>query len=73
MGSRTMPSMCPHGVTVDCGDFGPDPDDGTVGADVCAVCEAAEDEVGRLRQEVRLLRFMVQVYAETLLAEKEQG
>lgn len=60
MGGRMMPTVCPHGVTVDCGDFGPDPDDGAVGAGVCAVCETASPDhskriIERLRAAVKLL------------------
>lgn len=38
MGSRTLPYECEHGVTLDWGDFGPDPNDGRVGAGVCWSC-----------------------------------
>jgi hypothetical protein len=36
---RTIPYECPHGRTLDWGDFGPDPDDGSVGVDRCEKCE----------------------------------
>lgn len=41
MGGRTMPYVCEHGRTIDWGDFGPDPDDGSVGAEPCEECELA--------------------------------
>lgn len=40
MGGRTMPYECPHGVVLDWGDFGPDPEDGSVGIGNCAECRA---------------------------------
>lgn len=39
MGSRTMPFECEHGLILDWGDFGPDPDDGSVGAQRCDECD----------------------------------
>lgn len=50
MGSRTMPYVCPHGVEVDAGDFGPCQDCETHGDDdcpnytPCAQCEAAAEK-----------------------------
>lgn len=50
MGSRTLPTECEHGAIVDWGDFGPNPDDGLDGAEICADCmvalehQLAEDE-----------------------------
>jgi hypothetical protein len=40
---RTHPTECPHGVTVDWGDFGPDPHDGSVGAQECDQCRAERE------------------------------
>jgi hypothetical protein len=40
VGSRTLPTECEHGRTVDWGEFGPDLDDGSVGAEPCPECEA---------------------------------
>lgn len=40
-----MPVECPHGHTLDWGDFGPDPDDGSVGAERCDTCGALIREV----------------------------
>jgi hypothetical protein len=37
--SRTLPFECEHGRITDWGDFGPDPDDGSVGAESCEECE----------------------------------
>lgn len=39
MGSRTIPTECPHGTVIDWGDFGPDPDDGADGISPCEECE----------------------------------
>jgi hypothetical protein len=39
MGSRTLPVVCEHGRIVDWGDIGPDPEDGSVGAESCEECE----------------------------------
>lgn len=39
MGSRALPVECEHGVIIDWGDFGPDPDDGSVGVTPCPDCE----------------------------------
>lgn len=36
---RTMPYVCEHGRTIDWGDFGPDPDDGSIGAERCYECD----------------------------------
>lgn len=44
MGSRTLPYDCPHGKTLDWGDFGEDPDDGSVGAETCVLCDEERDE-----------------------------
>lgn len=41
MGGRTMPYDCPHGRTLDWGDFGEDSNDGQVGAEYCKICEAS--------------------------------
>jgi hypothetical protein len=38
MGSRTLPSECSHGRIFDWGDFGSDPEDGTVGAEEWEEC-----------------------------------
>lgn len=38
MGSRMIPVECPHGRIVDWGDFGPDQNDGSVGAEECLEC-----------------------------------
>ena len=45
MGSRTLPYDCKHGKTLDWGDFGPDPDDGQVGAQECLKCQAASEDI----------------------------
>ncbi|HMG44597.1 MAG TPA: hypothetical protein VK611_24905 [Acidimicrobiales bacterium] len=45
--SRTLPTECPHGRTLDWGDFGPDPDDGSVGAEHCPWCNQPQDLVDR--------------------------
>lgn len=40
VGSRALPVECKHGVVLDWGDFGPDPEDGSVGVEPCGECEA---------------------------------
>lgn len=53
---RSMPIECEHGRIVDWGDFGSDPDDGSVGAQPCAECDAVEAVLqARARAEVELL------------------
>lgn len=44
MGSRTMPTECEHGKVLDWGDFGSDPDDGSVGAEPCEICLSASPD-----------------------------
>lgn len=46
MGSRTLPTDCPHGRTLDWGDFGPGPGDGTVGAEHCPECQGPPTPAG---------------------------
>jgi hypothetical protein len=38
MGGRQLPVECDHGVIVDWGDFGPDPENGQEGARNCPIC-----------------------------------
>lgn len=48
---RAMPVECEHGVVVDWGDFGPNPDDPQQGAATCEECESREYRVALRARE----------------------
>lgn len=54
MGSRTMPYVCPHGVEVDAGDFGPCQDCETHGDAECpnfTSCERCDNDAMQARMD----------------------
>jgi hypothetical protein len=46
-------TRCPHGLVVDWGDHGPDPRDGSVGAEVCIPCSPPVLELRVALQRIR--------------------
>lgn len=62
MGYRQLPDECDHGRVMDWGDFGPDPDDGSVGAQECPECDAeleASMEASRRAVADRAVEYVV--------------
>lgn len=61
------PIQCEHGAVVDWGDFGPDPEDGSVGIERCEVCFASPwDEKAICRDERLKLANLLEKHGDAL-------